>query len=182
MIKANDTYNFHKHFPKPSAGRGKEYPILLERVPNDHYSLLDFGCGKGGTIEYVKLNLPKVYVAGYDPFVAEYNRSEHLDRLWDYTFSGDTLEHIEEEHIPHVLETLNSITRNSSIHVIDLDPADKTFPDGRNAHLALLSPEVWLDHFERAGLMVKDYRVDVWNTSRHLTLEAYATGTYDTDG
>jgi len=180
MIKREE-YDVHKHFHKKTSGEGKPYPFLLEHIPQGPYSILDFGCGKGGTIEWLKTQRPDAYVEGYDPYIQAYDNPEHFERLWDYTYSGDCLEHIPTQELPGILETLNKITRSKSIHLIDLDPARKVFPNGDNAHLSLLPESEWIRLFEDAGFKIGEYSTQTWNHRRRLELWCYATGNYDTD-
>jgi hypothetical protein len=64
----------------------------------------------------------------------------------------DVLEHIEPDLIDNVLDDLQRLTQEIGFYSISTEPAEKTLPDGRNAHLILQSPHWWLnkimDRFE----------------------------------
>jgi hypothetical protein len=57
------------------------------------------------------------------------------------------LEHIPETQLDDTIAIINSIARGHTTHIIDLDPAKKTLPDGRNAHLSLLTAQRWVEIF-----------------------------------
>lgn len=136
--------NFHDLFP--GSGQGKQYPWLLQqlqaRTPKPQ-SILDYGCGKGGTLRWLAQH---GYTAtGYDPYWQPYANPEVLAEQYDVLYSADVLEHIELEHLPwHVFKQASK----SQLHIIDLTPAKKHLPTGENAHVTLLSPEEWCELFE----------------------------------
>jgi len=166
IIKKNDSLNFHKHFGL-SSGVGKSYPLLLETIPDGPFTILDFGCGKGGTIQWLSHNRKQAIIAGYDCYVPKYDNHELLKRKWDYTFSGDVLEHIPEEELESISYGLAKITRNTSIHFIDLDPAKKYFPTGENAHLTIKEADWWLALLQKHW-NISTYFVQEWERRRRL--------------
>jgi len=167
MIIKHDKYNFHKHFNKKSSGIGKQYPLLLDVIPQGPYSILDFGCGKGGTIQWLQEQRKDAYIEGFDPYIEAFDNKEHFDRMWNYTYSGDVLEHIPESELSAILQRLAEITNNSSIHFVDLDPAQKTFPTGENAHLTVKEADWWLEQFS-ADWHIHNHTVQTWNDRRRL--------------
>ena len=169
-----DRFNFHKHFTKPTSGVGKEYPLLLELIPQGPCSILDYGCGKGGTMRWLQQHRKDAYIEGFDPFIDEYNRDEHLLRQWDYTFSGDVLEHIPQDELEGISYRLSKITRCSSIHFIDLDPARKHFPTGENAHLTIQEADWWLKLLSQHWT-IHDHYVQEWNHRRRLEVVLHST-------
>ena len=50
-------------------------------------------------------------------------------------------------HVDRVLEEIRSVSRNA-IFTIATKPARAKLPDGRNAHVTLLSPEEWREWIE----------------------------------
>ncbi|HET9469625.1 MAG TPA: hypothetical protein VFO24_00885, partial [Usitatibacter sp.] len=54
----------------------------------------------------------------------------------------DVLEHIEPECLDEVLDDLQRVTRKIGFFVIATREAEKTLPDGRNAHL-IQEPIAW---------------------------------------
>lgn len=107
-------------------------------------SVLDYGCGKGMIVRSLesKLAKHKISVQGYDPCVKKYEKSPESA---DILISTDVLEHIEPDKITHVLDHIGSLTSVCCYLVIDLLPAVKSLPDGRNAHIMLESSGWWLD-------------------------------------
>lgn len=103
-------------------------------------TLLDYGCGKGIILNYLQNVYPDIQIHGYDPAVSQYSNVQ-LSK-YDCVFSNDVLEHVEQEYINQVLHHIDSLSTNHVWLRIDLLPARKTLPDGRNAHI-LLKPEGW---------------------------------------
>ena len=149
----------------PGSGQGKQYTYLLDNIiqnlkHNRYYlkkhhgtpkrdplyrTAVDYGCGKGGTIRWLNGLAPHLTITGYDPGNPQY-KDVHLG-TYDLAYSCDVLEHIELEDIPHTLEHIQSLAP-VNILIIDLTPAKKHLPDGRNAHVTLLPKEEWIDTLE----------------------------------
>ena len=133
--------DFHKNFPK--SGVGKEYPWILselrwvQRQYDAPIKVLDYGAGKGGTTEWLKQQ--GFDVVAYDPYWEPNSDTRRLEQAYDAIISGDVLEHILTEDIPWDLFK----TAKHNIHIIDLTPAKKHLPDGRNAHINLQTEEEW---------------------------------------
>ena len=146
--------DFHKQFPK--SGIGKQHDYLLERLTHTH-EILDYGCGKGGTVKWL---LDKGYnVVGYEPYVELYNNTETLNRKYDAIYTQDVLEHIDIDEIPW---QLFDVIAQEQVHIIDLTPAKKKLKDGRNAHITLLTKYVWLQLFHTyIGGELLDVHTDV---------------------
>ena len=146
--------DWHELFPH--SGKGKEFPWMLEVFDRlKPRSALDYGCGKGGTADYIKLHVD-VDIDRYDPGYAPY--AQKPNKQYDLVYSTDVFEHIEWEDIQPSIEYCNTLSTEYQAHIIDLDPARKKLPDGRNAHVSLLSPDDWLDEFNTT-LEVVDSRV-----------------------
>lgn len=147
--------DYHKHFPE--GGVGKQYEWLRAEFERRHIdktnSILDYGCGKGGTALWLETVFPGITITRYDPYVQEY--ANFRDQYYDFVYTADVLEHIPQPQLDHAIAVINSVSSGPSIHIVDLDPAKKTLPDGRNAHLSLLTPEEWIKTFERK-LRVQD--------------------------
>jgi len=104
-------------------------------------SVLDYGTGKGKLVERLRQELPPaIQVLGYDPSVEAF--SQKPTQPVDVLMCLDVLEHIEMDSIDAVLRDIHALTRQFCYLVIDLQPAIKTLPDGRNAHI-LLAPADW---------------------------------------
>lgn len=114
---------------------------LVSRVirENNVRSLSDYGAGKCNLGKMLKLSGIDIEYLPYDPAFPEYGPPQSAD----LTCCIDVLEHIEPEHLEAVIEDLAAITRLGffSIHT---QPAIKTLPDGRNAHLIQQPASWWL--------------------------------------
>ena len=142
--------DFHQAFP--NGGKGKRMKELLTTFNSleSGCRCLDYGCGKGGTIAWLKDLRSDVEIDGYDPGVEQYAvYPEGVEYGWLYTV--DVLEHLTTSEIWVALERFASHTGIQD-HIIDLDPAKKSYPDGTNAHKSLFEPSVWETHFLGAGI------------------------------
>ena len=124
----------------------RELPIsisILRKLYN-YESVLDYGCGKGLILDSLseKLIPLGMRLQGYDPCVEKYSEPP---KPADILLCTDVLEHVEPEKTAEVLKHISSLTLNVCYLVIDLLPAVKTLPDGRNAHINLHSTGWWLD-------------------------------------
>lgn len=102
--------------------------------------ILDFGCGKGSLKPAIAAIAPELTVLEFDPAI------EGKDTLptqpVDLIAAMDVMEHIEPEFLTAVLESMCDLKPRLVIMKIALTPAQKTLPDGRNAHI-LLKPSAW---------------------------------------
>ena len=113
---------------------------------------LDYGCGTGKLASNIrKLKLP-VVITEYDPGVPE--KAEPPRGRFDLVTCIDTLEHIELDCYPAVLEHLNAVTGKVLFAVISTRPAGKVLPDGRNAHLLVRPSSWWLRQMRHLGKFV----------------------------
>ena len=102
-------------------------------------SLLDYGCGsQRSLLKAVKLPATVLY-EGYDPAIPEYSEAPLPAEL---VVCIDVLEHIEPDLLDNVLDHLATLCDPFGLFSIHTDPADKTLPDGRNAHLTQ-EPQAW---------------------------------------
>lgn len=165
--------DWHKMFPH--SGKGKQYPYLLDKILQNHreygrarlnqkvkpphwVSLLDYGCGKGGTAEWLQSLIRKQPLAidRYDPGVPQYANTP-LKKSYDLVYSCDVLEHLELEDVHLVIEHTQKLAEHN-IHIIDMTPAKKLLPDGRNAHITLLDTHQWIEAFEQHTHTIEEAR------------------------
>lgn len=99
-------------------------------------TILDYGAGKGT----LKQSLPHLNIAEYDPAVPG---KDAAPEPADLVVCNDVLEHIERDCIQHVLKDIWYHTRKIGFLVVDLFPAVKFLPDGRNAHILLETEDRW---------------------------------------
>ncbi len=115
-------------------------------------SVLDYGCGKGG----LKKALPDADVREYDPAISG---KDVLPGPADLVLCADVLEHVEPEYLDSVLDHIQGLARKFVMLSPSTVPADKTLPDGRNAHLIVEPYPWWREQFlKRFELMQEDTR------------------------
>ena len=103
--------------------------------------VLDYGCGQR-TLER-DLGFP---IRNYDPCIPGVDAPPAPA---DVVACTDVLEHIEPECLDEVLDDLKRVTRGIGFFVIAMRPADKTLPDGRNAHLIQQDVAWWMARLEQ---------------------------------
>jgi len=173
----NLAQQYHQH--NPEAGKGKQYLYLLEKLQHvNHFnSILDFGAGQGGTARWLneELNLD---IQCYDPGIAAYS-DPHIvtNRYWDYIYSADVLEHIPLAELKqHTLPLLANTIRDELYLIIDLTPAKKQLPDGRNAHITLLTEDAWVEvlreHIKIIDMCIDEQPDKTYGTRRRLCVTA----------
>ena len=147
MTSKFDTQNSQIHESDPNYGNhtfrklAKHISDLFIKKHID--SCLDFGCGKGKFLRECQDLCPvDSRILGYDPGIRKY--SQIPNQLFDLVTCIYVLEHIEHHEIDDVLRSIRRKTKKFSFLVIDLLPAIKSLPDGRNAHIMLAPPEWWL--------------------------------------
>ena len=117
--------------------------------------ILDYGCGQRSLEQALGFK-----IHNYDPAI------EGLDtppNPADIVACTDVLEHIEPDYLDAVLDDLKRVTKRGIYFIIDLIPAKKKLPDGRNAHLILESGNWWiaklLSRFTARSITVTKKRV-----------------------
>lgn len=100
-------------------------------------SILDYGSGKGT----LAAALPDLPIREYDPAVPGKDADPAPA---DFVVCTDVLEHIEPERLKAVLGHIKSLAQKIVMLTIDILPAQKTLPDGRNAHLIQKPARWWM--------------------------------------
>lgn len=120
---------------------------VLELNPR---SILDYGCGRGDLVAHF-WNDGERRIAKYDPAIPQFK--EMPDGDFELVLCTDVMEHILIADVDRVFREIRGKSRNA-IFTISLRPARARLPDGRNAHVTLLSGSEWLrwikDVFGRA--------------------------------
>ena len=150
--------DWHKTFP--GSGQGKQYPWLLDKIIGNHKGhkdrrvvhkqwrvFLDYGCGKGGTAQWLNTLIRDIQIDLYDPGHPDYKDAQ-LREQYDCVYTCDVLEHIEPQDIHSTIEHTQSLS-DANLHIIDMTPAKKRLPDGRNAHVLLQDKWEWIETFEQ---------------------------------
>jgi 2-polyprenyl-3-methyl-5-hydroxy-6-metoxy-1,4-benzoquinol methylase len=109
--------------------------------------ILDFGCGKGTLKPALKKLAPSLKVIEYDPAIKNKDRLPSVSP--DLIVALDVMEHIEPECLESVLETMRNLKPKGVYLLIALEPANKTLPDGRNAHLIVQQASWWRDQLDK---------------------------------
>ena len=100
----------------------------------DTKDVLDYGCGKGTLAESLPFEIQQ-----YDPAT----RPERPVPA-DIVVCGDVMEHIEPDCLDDVISDLDALFKKCLYLVISTRLAQKTLPDGRNAHLIVESGGWWI--------------------------------------
>ena len=121
-------------------------PLVAEIIESTGATeLLDYGAGKGrlgvALREHVKRELK---IHHYDPAIPHWSASP---APCDFVACIDVLEHIEPDLIDNVLDDLMRVTRGVGVFTVHTEPAIKSLPDGRNAHLIQRRADWWLPKF-----------------------------------
>ena len=124
---------------------------LLGAIDGEKVTILDYGCGGG---ELAKALGDGVRVAEYDPGIPG---KDKMPKPADLVVSTDVLEHVEPELLGNVLDHLVRLTGRMAYLVINLRPANAHLPDGRNAHLSLLTPTQWYERFQELPVKVRGF-------------------------
>ena len=137
ITEAYRRLNETMHAQKPTYGSGgyKWAPAVFGACGQYKTTdVLDYGCGQAT----LNLHLP-FSVACFEPGVPKYSARPEPH---DIVVCCDVLEHVEDEYIDDVLDDLTHLTRIICLMNIGLAEANKTLPDGRNAHISV-HPENW---------------------------------------
>ena len=111
-------------------------------------SILDYGCGRG-TLRALLTDLLR---HDYDLLSSFYEYDPGIpgkDALppfndYDYVICTDVMEHVETLYVADVLHYIARNTVSAAFFVIACRPAKATLADGRNAHIVLAEPCIWL--------------------------------------
>lgn len=129
-------------------------------------AILDYGCGQAFLAKVLAERTPPRRVTNYDPGIPGKNGLPKPSHL---VVCSDVLEHVEPAKLGSVLEHIKCLSGIGAYLVIATRPANKTLPDGKNAHLIIESPQFWLDKINAAGWrharvpMVKDgHSIAMW--------------------
>ena len=153
----------HDHHSEYGSGGGEYAPEVVRLCRKRSYrTVLDYGCGKGSMAQSIRSLEPALTVLEYDPAVP--GKTEPPAQPVDMLVCTDVLEHIEPDFIHHVLRHIASLTRQTAFLAINCQPAIKTLPDGRNAHLIVEPKEWWLAQVEQ-----------------HMRIERFGTAPEDPD-
>lgn len=132
---AEQNRTLHEQRPEYGVSGRKYAPVVMDIVESiGSKDVLDYGCGKSTLAR--ALNFP---IREYDPCIPG---KDAAPSPADIVACTDVLEHIEPDCLEAVLEDLARVTRKVLICTVCTVLAEKTLPDGRNAHL-IVEPMDW---------------------------------------
>lgn len=161
--------------PRGYGGKGDRWaPAVREMVTRfDATSVLDYGCGQGSLRRALRpLCDSAIRIDEYDVAIRGKDRQPVFA---DLIVCTDVLEHIEPDRLDAVLNHLKRLARKAVFAVIALRVANKTLPDGRNAHLIVETAEWWTARLQAAGFVVAPGPVQQGKPARELSVILTAT-------
>ncbi len=135
--------NKQLHSDKPEYGADAQKDaqgVVTFARKSDCRVILDFSCGKGTLKPAITAIAPDLTVLEFDPAIE--GKDTLPSQPVDMIAAMDVMEHIEPEYLTAVLESMCALKPRLVLMKIALTPAQKTLPDGRNAHI-LLRPAGW---------------------------------------
>jgi 2-polyprenyl-3-methyl-5-hydroxy-6-metoxy-1,4-benzoquinol methylase len=130
----------HADHPAFGAYGYKQGPYVLTIIKKySAASVLDYGAGKGSLKDWLRRH-SAVQVQNYDPAVPEFAAAPAPA---DLVVCSDVLEHVEPDCVAGVLAEIAVNTRKVAYFNIATRKAQKTLPDGRNAHVSIMPPTDW---------------------------------------
>lgn len=123
-------------------------PVLMAALCMDNPVLLDYGCGQ--------CTLSKsLYEAGWKGLIREYDPcvsgKDAMPEPADLVICTDVMEHVEENRVPNVFDHMRSLTKRLCYVSIAIRPANKSLPNGMNAHITQRKPKWWVKKASKAG-------------------------------
>lgn len=120
----------HLHFEQISK-------VVLALNPR---SVIDFGCGRSDLVSYFWKDGAR-RVAKYDPAIPQYKQMP--DGHFDLLLCTDVMEHIPMTDVDKIFDEMKT-KADKVLFTISMKPARAKLPDGRNAHVTLLTRDEWL--------------------------------------
>lgn len=114
--------------------------IAPEVVRLDPASIIDFGCGRSDLLAHFWAD-GRRRLARYDPAIPAFKAMP--EGRFDLAICCDVMEHIRLEDVDRVLREI-AAKADRVIFTISLRPARARLPDGRNAHVTLLTAGEWI--------------------------------------
>ena len=123
----------------------EEFCAIIDSYTTESLTIVDWGCGPlGGIGCLAAAYLDRHRVLSYDPYVKDYCDEPIAEELIDVLFSSDVLEHMDQETLDAFTAMIRSRPSIQLIYLaISTRAANKFLPDGRNAHLTIMSNVEW---------------------------------------
>lgn len=113
--------------------------------------ILDYGCGQGTLKNKLRDLGCQSEVLEYDPAIPG---KDLMPKPADLVCCTDVLEHIEPDKLGAVLQHIYTLTKHSAYLLIAMRAANKTLPDGRNAHLTVKDARWWREKVSSVGFHI----------------------------
>ena len=131
---------------KPNTFKGYSLKSNIEYInkiidKNNINSLLDFGCGKALEYENDPFEKKDLDIFLYDPYF--FKHSKLPKTKYDLTICTDVMEHVERDNLEKTLKDINKFTEKVIFFSISTRLAKKSLPDGRNAHVTIMTENEW---------------------------------------
>lgn len=138
-ILAYEQIHFSRHYGSSATG------LYLDQIAGvvkrlNPKSILDFGCGRSDLVAHF-WNDGARKLARYDPAIPALRNMP--EGVFNLTLCCDVLEHIPMNAVDKIL--LQICNKSSkAVFTISLKPSRAELPDGRNAHVTLLTRQEWI--------------------------------------
>ncbi len=155
-IAAYEQIHFTRHYGSSATGL---YLDTVAKVVNrlKPKSILDYGCGRSDLVAHFWKDGERK-IARYDPAIPALR--EMPDGLFSLVLCCDVLEHIPMSYVDKVLLQIRHKS-SRAIFSISTKPSRAKLPDGRNAHVTLLTKTEWMDWIREYFLSVEILESDL---------------------
>lgn len=172
MTREDEKYSWLYQNSYGEGGWGKLAKFVsigLDYPQNKKISLIDFGCGRGGALNFLTgrgFNCEGVEISSFlcDKLNKEGKKVYHAsiddlfmikDKTYDIGFSNDVLEHLSEKYIRKAVEEMERVTKDYLFLRICLTPSKVLSKEGENPHLTLWNVKKWYNLLKRFGKIKK---------------------------
>lgn len=118
-------------------------------------TILDYGCGSGALASLVEEVFNIANVTRYDPFHPKWGGDRPV-AIHDVVTCCDVMEHVEPQCVDNTLRYISERCRYMGLFYIATEEAEKTLPDGRNAHICLRGPKWWVGRLTDHGFVTTE--------------------------
>lgn len=134
----------HELNPNYGCNSKKVVPIIRKMVTELKLtSVLDYGCGKALLEQGLRETFSDAHlkIVSYDPCI----EGRELKEFCELVVCTDVMEHVEKECVGAVLDEIAELTLKYAFFNICCIPSLKLLPDGRNTHISIRSPSLWVE-------------------------------------
>lgn len=138
----HETIDQYRQMYQPNYGASAYlyFDKIAQEVKNlNPGSILDYGCGRSDLVAHFWLD-GRRKIAKYDPAIPQFK--EMPEGQFDLCICCDVMEHIRIADVDRIFSEIKAKAKNI-IFTISMKPARAKLPDGRNAHISLLSASEW---------------------------------------